>query len=326
MKKSVGIVGLGMYLPEKVMTNLDLSKMVDTSDEWITTRTGIKERRIADPSQSTSDLAAEAAKEAIKDAKMDASEIELLIICTISPDRLMPATACIVQNKIGAKNAACFDLSAACAGFIFGITCAKSMIQSGLYKNALVIGADVLSKFVDWKDRSTCVLFGDGAGAVVLKESKACEIVSTYLGNDGLVWDLLQIPAGGSSLPASHETVDQGLHYIKMQGNELFKVAVTRMIEAAKKVLADNNMTSGDVDLLIPHQANQRIIDATTKRLNIPDEKVFINLTKYGNMSSAASVVALVEAVKEKKVKTGDNIVMVAFGGGLAWGSALIKW
>ena len=326
MKKSVGIAGLGMYVPKKIMTNADLEKLVETSDEWITTRTGIKERRIAEDNQSTSDLAAEAAKEAIKDAGITAADIDLVIVCTISPDRQTPSTACAVQNKIGAKNAACFDLSAACAGFIFGITCAKAMIESGPYKTALVIGADVLSKFIDWTDRSTCVLFGDGAGAAVLKESDKGRIVSTFISSDGSYGELLQIPAGGSAMPASHETIDNKMHYIKMLGNELFKVAVTKMIEAAKKVLVDNNLKAEDVDCLIPHQANERIIDATTKRLGIPDEKVFINLTKYGNMSSAAAPVALVEAVKLNKIKHGDNVVMVAFGGGLAWGSALIKW
>ena len=326
MKKSIGIVGLGMYVPKKIMTNLDLEKLVDTSDEWITTRTGIKERRIAAKGQCTSDLAAEAAKEALKDAKMDPLDIELIIVCTITPDKVIPSTSCIVQHKIGAKNAVCFDLAAACSGFLYSLTCAKALLQSGMYNNALVIGADVLSAFVDWTDRSTCVLFGDGAGAAILKESDKGVIVSTYLGNNGTFGDLLQIPAGGSAMPATHETVNQKLHYIKMQGNELFKVAVTKMVEAAKKVLADNNLKSEDVDCLIPHQANLRIIDATTKRLNIPDEKVFINLTKYGNMSSAASVVALAEAVKEGKIKQGDDVVMVAFGGGLTWGSVLLKW
>ncbi|MFH1406773.1 MAG: beta-ketoacyl-ACP synthase III [Candidatus Omnitrophota bacterium] len=326
MSVKVGIIGVGMAVPRKIVTNADLEKMVDTSDEWITTRTGIRQRRIVEKGQVTSDLAAEAAKKALKEAKLKAHDIELLIIGTITPDRQMPSTACIVQEKLGAKKAICFDISAACAGFIFALSIAKAFIESGAYKNALVVGAEVLSSVVDWKDRSTCVLFGDGAGAAVVAPVRRGGILSTYLSCDGTKAAFLEIPAGGCKLPASTFTIEGKLHCIKMRGSEVFKIAVRAMIEACEKALSLSKLKTGDVDFLIPHQANLRIIDAMVKRLGIPKEKVVINLDRYGNMSSATTPVALCESIKAGKIKKGDIILMVAFGAGLVWGACVIRW
>lgn len=324
--RRVGIIGLGAYLPKKVLTNLDLEKMVNTSDEWIKTRTGISERRIADDNEITSDLAAKAAREALKEANLAPEKVELIILATITPDMLFPATSCFVQTKIGAVNAACFDISAACSGFIHGLTIARQFIATGAYSNALVIGVELLSRFVDWKDRSTCVLFGDGAGAAVLAKVKAGGIISTYIGSDGDKSDLLKFPAGGSLMPASHKTVDDRMHYLKMQGNEVFKYAVRVMRDASQKVLDKAGLTFNDVDCAIPHQANIRIIEAVAERVGLPMSKVFVNVDKYGNMSAASAVVALYEAAKEGRVKKGDTVLMVAFGSGFVWGSCVIEW
>ena len=266
---NVGIIGVGKYLPKKVRTNFDLEKMVDTSDEWIRTRTGIRERRIADPSEATSDMAYKAAKQALKRAKLNAKKLELIIIATISSDMPFPATACVVQEKLGAKGAVVFDISAACAGFVFALDVAHNAIASGRYKNALVVGAELISRFVDWSDRSTCVLFGDGAGAAVLAPVKRGGIVSSVLACDGAKAHLLNIPAGGSRLPASHDTVTQRLHYLKMQGNEIFKFAVRSMVDSTKKAISKAGIKVQDIDCVIPHQANLRIIDALLKRLQI---------------------------------------------------------
>lgn len=324
--KKVGIVGTGEYLPKKILTNFDLEKMVDTSDEWITTRTGIKERRIADKAEATSDLAAAACREALKDAKIKAQDIELIIVATITPDMQFPATACILQKMLGADKAVCFDVSAACAGFVYALVVAQQFIACGLYKNALVVGAEKLSSVTDWKDRNTCVLFGDGSGAVVLSEVSSGGILSSYLGCDGKNTDLLLIPAGGSRLPASDKTIESGMHYIKMQGNELFKLAVKLMAEAAQVAVERAGLKCSDIDLVIPHQANIRIIMAMAKRLGLPQEKIYLNIEKYGNMSSASTVTALCEAVKDGKVKKGDIILLDAFGAGLVWGACVIKW
>ncbi|MFH0771897.1 MAG: beta-ketoacyl-ACP synthase III [Candidatus Omnitrophota bacterium] len=326
VSRSGGITGLGVYLPKKVMTNADLEKLVDTSDEWIKTRTGISERRIADPSEVTSDLAAKAAIEALKDAKLAPQDVELIMLATITPDMQFPATSCFVQAKIKAVHAACFDINAACSGFIHGLVLAQQFIASGTYNNILVIGVELLSRFVDWKDRSTCVLFGDGAGAAVVAPVKQGGIISSYLGSDGNKSDLLMFPAGGSRMPASQKTVSDGMHYLKMQGNEVFKSAVRVMAEASRRALTGAKLTPEDIDCVIPHQANVRIIEAVIERVGIPMEKVFINVNKYGNMSAASIVVALYEAVKEGRVKKGDNILMVAFGSGFVWGSCVIKW
>lgn len=325
-KKRVGIIGVGSYLPEKVLTNEDLEKMVDTSDEWITTRTGIKERRIADEGVAVSDMAKEASLEALKDAGLKPADVELVIVATITPDMPLPSTACILQSKIGAKNAVCFDIGAACAGFIYAIATAEAFIKSGLYKNALVVGAEKLSAFTDWKDRNTCVLFGDGAGAAVLAPVRKGGILSVYLGSDGTQADLLKVPAGGSKTPATKETVENGGHYIKMSGSELFKHAVKIMADAGIRAASMLNYGCDDIDWVIPHQANIRILNAVAHRMKLESSKIYLNIARYGNMSSASTAVALAHAVKEKKVKKGDVVVLDAFGAGLVWGAIVIEW
>jgi len=324
--KKVGFIGVGEYLPANILTNQQLETMVDTSDEWITTRTGIKERHLAAKNEAASDLAFKAAQKALADAKFKPEDLELIIVATITGDMPTPSTAAIVQNMLGAKKAACFDLSAACAGFVYGISVAQQFIANGTYKNALVIGAEVLSSITDWQDRNTCVLFGDGAGAAVLAEVKNGGIISTYLGCDGSKVDILNLPGGGSRNPATSETVRNRMHFLKMQGNELFKIAVNTMTEAAQTVLRQAGMTFADVDLIIPHQANARIIMAVAKKLGIPEKKVYLNIERCGNMSSASMVTALAEAVAEGKVKRGDIILLDVFGAGLVWGSCIIKW
>ena len=324
---AAGILGVGKFIPAKVLTNRDLEKIVDTNDEWIRTRTGIRERHIAEPGTPTSDLAVEAGRAALAQAGIKPADLDLLIVATITPDVPFPATSCIVQHKLGAGRAACFDINAACAGFVYGITTAAQFITNGVYRNALVIGAEVLSTAVDWTDRSTCVLFGDGAGACVLGPvEKGRGILGTYLASDGAHGDLLTIPAGGSRLPASRETVDQRLHYLRMEGSEVFKLAVRLMADAVQKVLAKCGLVCEDIDCLIPHQANERIIDAVLKRTRIPKEKVFLNVGCYGNMSAASTAVALAEAVETGKIRKGDTVVLVAFGSGLAWGATVLKW
>jgi 3-oxoacyl-[acyl-carrier-protein] synthase-3 len=324
--KKVGIIGVGEYLPRKVLSNADLEKMVDTSDEWITSRTGIKERRLAAKNEAASDLAIKAARHALEDAKLKPENLDLIIVATVTPDMQFPSVACILQNALGAKSAACFDLSAACAGFVYAMTVAQQFIANGSYKNVLVVGVEVLSSVTDWKDRNTCILFGDGAGAAVLAEVKTGGILSTYLGSDGSKGDLLNLPGGGSRNPASHQTIDNRLHYIKMQGNELFKLAVTIMAEAVRVALKKAGLECKDIDLVIPHQANIRIILAMAKKIGLPKEKIYLNIEKYGNMSSASTATALCEAVKEGKVKKGDIVILDAFGGGLVWGACVIKW
>ncbi|MDD4955923.1 MAG: ketoacyl-ACP synthase III [Candidatus Omnitrophica bacterium] len=320
------IIGLGKYVPEKVLTNFDLEKIVDTSDEWITTRTGIKERHIAHKGVGASHLAYEASKIAFKRAGLHAGDIDLIIVATITPDTSFPSTACYLQSLLKANKAACFDVSAACAGFVYALTTGWQFIKSGLYKNVLVVGSEVLSTITDWSDRSTCVLFGDGAGAAVLTKSNKDNFLSAYLGGDGNEAELLIVPGGGSRHPASEETVKNKLHFIKMRGNELFRIAVRVMVKAAKSALAKAELGIEDVDLLIPHQANDRIISAVAERLNLPREKVYVNITRYGNMSSASSAVALCEAYEEGKIKKDSVVVLDAFGGGLVWGSIVIKW
>jgi len=323
---SVGIVGLGAYLPPKLLTNADLEKMVDTSDEWITTRTGIKTRHIAADGVATSDLAVEAAKEALQDAHLKPEEIELILTATITPDMPFPSTACIVQRKLEARNAACFDISAACSGHIYGIVTAEQFIKAGKFKNALVIGAEKLSAITDWKDRSTCVLFGDGAGACVLAETDSKNIISSYLGASGWEADLLRLPGGGSAAPPSHKTVDEGLHYIQMKGSEVFKNAVRVMAEAANKAITQCGLKCSDIDCIIPHQANIRILLSVAKRMGLSEDKVYMNIERCGNMSSASSAVALYEAAKEGRLKKGDIVVLDTFGGGFVWGACVIRW
>ncbi|WP_331487999.1 beta-ketoacyl-ACP synthase III [Caminicella sporogenes] len=325
--QSVGILGTGSCLPEKEITNFDLEKMVDTSNDWIVSRTGIHTRRIADDSTATSDLATMAARKALKMANIKPEDLDLIIVATVTPDMAFPSTACIVQSNLGAANAAAFDLEAGCSGFLYGMTVGKQFIATGVYKYVLVIGAETLSKIMDWNDRNTCVLFGDGAGAVVLgpvEEGRG--ILSTYLGADGEKGKFLTQPAGGSRMPASIETVKQNLHYIKMDGSEVFKFAVRIMGDASKEALKLCNLNVEDVDYLVPHQANIRIILSAAKRLKLSMDKVYVNLDKYGNMSAASIPVALDEAVKQNKIRENDIVVLVGFGAGLTWGSCVVKW
>ncbi len=324
--KKVGVIGVGKYVPQKVLTNADLEKMVDTSDEWITTRTGIKERRLAAPGEATSDLATKAAREALANAGVKPEDLDLIIVATITPDTQFPSTACYVQANLGAKNAFCFDMSAACAGFIYAIGTAQQFIAQGSCRRALVIGAETLSSITDWQDRNTCVLFGDGAGAVVLEEVKSGGILSTYLGADGTQTGLLNLPAGGSRQPVTRQTVDARQHYIKMQGNELFKLAVMSMEQAAQTALKKAGLACSDVRWIIPHQANIRIINAVAKRLGFANAEIFLNIEKYGNMSSASTATAFVEAAPAGKFKKGEVILLVAFGAGLVWGAIAMEW
>ena len=325
--KSVGIVGTGFYVPEKILTNFDLGKMVDTTDEWIRTRTGIRERRIAADDQATSDLAVEAGRKALEDANVEPDEVDSIIVATLSPDMPFPPTACLVQHKLGIKHACAFDIEAACSGFIYALSVADSLIKAGNRKITLLIGSEVFSRIVDWNNRNTCVLMGDGAGAVVLREVENGKgILSTHLDADGSGADLLKQPAGGSRLPASYETVKQGLHYFKMEGNEVFKLAVKIMSESAITALKKAALSKKDMDWLIPHQANSRIIQSIAKRLSLPVEKVIVNLDKYGNTTAASIPIALDEAVKEGKIKEGHIVVLTAFGSGLTWGASVIRW
>ncbi|MBC6003945.1 MAG: beta-ketoacyl-ACP synthase III [Paeniclostridium sordellii] len=326
MNTKAGILGVGSYLPEKIISNFDLEKIMDTSDEWIRTRTGIKERRVADVNEATSDLATKAALNAIKDANLTPEDIDLIIVATITPDMIFPSTACLVQANIKATKAACFDLEAACSGFIYGMTVAKQFIETNTYKHVLVIGAEALSRILDYEDRSTAILFGDGAGAVVMGSVNGGGVLSTNLGSDGNGKDYLNIPAGGSKNPASEETLKNRLHYVKMAGNDVFKFAVRIMQDASIKCVESANLDIQDIDYLIPHQANIRIIEASAKRLKLNMDKVYVNLDRYGNMSAASIPVALDEAYREGKIKKGDNIVLVGFGGGLTWGASVVRW
>lgn len=326
MKKAF-ISGVGRYIPKKVLTNHDLEKMVDTSDEWITTRTGIKERHIAGEKETTSTMGAIAAERAIENAGLKAKDIDFIITGTITPDMPFPNTSALIADKLGIRNAGVFDLEAACSGFIYGLSIAQQYIRTGEYKNVLVIASETLSRITDWQDRNTCVLFGDGAAAAVVSESHSkSEILSTYLGGDGAFADLLYLPAGGSLHPASEKTVQERLHYMKMKGNEVFKPASTKMSEAALHILEKAGLKKSDVNLLIPHQANLRIIKMVQKILELEDEKVFVNLDKYGNTSAATIPIALSEAWEQGKIRKGDVIMFVAFGGGFTWASALIRW
>ncbi|CEQ27901.1 beta-ketoacyl-ACP synthase III [Paraclostridium sordellii] len=326
MNTKAGIVGVGSYVPKNIISNFDLEKIMDTSDEWIKTRTGIRERRIVDENEATSDLATKAALNAIKDANLTPEDIDLIIVATITPDMIFPSTACLVQANIKATKAACFDLEAACSGFIYGITVAKQFIESDTYKHVLVIGAEALSRILDYEDRSTAILFGDGAGAVVMGPVSEGGVLSTSLGSDGNGKDYLNIPAGGSKTPASEDSIKNRLHFIKMAGNDVFKFAVRIMQDASVECIKSANLEIQDIDYLIPHQANIRIIEASAKRLKLSMDKVYVNLDKYGNMSAASIPVALDEAYREGKIKKGDNIVLVGFGGGLTWGASVVRW
>jgi 3-oxoacyl-[acyl-carrier-protein] synthase-3 len=326
-KRTVSIIGTGSYVPERVLANADLERMVDTSDDWITTRTGIKERRIAAADESTSDLAARAASAALDNAGISPDDVDLIIVATITPDMFFPSTACFVQNKIGAKNAACFDISAACAGFLYAIEIAQQFITSNTYDTVLVIGSEKLSSIVDWTDRNTCVLFGDGAGAAVLRHRGGGHgVVSTYMASDGSLSDILYIPGGGSRFPVTPDNADQHLNCIKMNGKETYKHAVTSMLNAAHRALAEANLKPEDLACIIPHQANLRIIEAIAGRLNVPLDRFMINLDRYGNTSAAAVAIALDEAHRTGRMKVGDYVLLVVFGGGLTWAASVIQW
>ena len=321
------IVSVGSYVPERIVTNADLEKMVETSDEWITSRTGIKERRLAAANEFTSDLAANAAKRAMEKGGITADQIDLIIVATITPDMLFPSTACLVQQKIGAGRCAAFDLEAACSGFIYGLEIAQQFIMSGTFKTVLVIGAEKLSTIIDWKDRNTCVLFGDGAGAAILQSRPDQHgLVTSTLGADGGKAELLSMPAGGSRCPATAESISSGLHYLRMDGKETFKSAVNAMVSAAQECLRRCGLDISEIKCIIPHQANLRIIDAVSDRLGAKPEQVFVNLHRYGNTSAASVAIALDEAVSEGRVQRGDLILMVVFGAGLTWGAAVIEW
>ncbi len=326
-KRTVSIIGTGSYLPEKVLTNAELEKLVETSDEWITSRTGIKERRIAADDENTSDLAAKAAQAAMDNAGITADEIDLILVATVTPDMFFPSTACFVQNKIGAKNAACFDVSAACAGFLYALEIAQQFITSHTYDTILVIGAEKLSSIVDWTDRNTCVLFGDGAGAAILRHRGGGHgVISTYMASDGGLADILYIPGGASRSPVTAANADQRLNCIKMNGKETYKHAVISMLDAATRALADANIKPADLACVIPHQANLRIIEAIASRMDLPMERFVINLDRYGNTSAAAVAIALDEAHRTGRMKEGDYILLVVFGGGLTWASSVIQW
>ncbi|MEM4251671.1 MAG: beta-ketoacyl-ACP synthase III [Candidatus Bathyarchaeia archaeon] len=321
------IVGTGHSLPEKILSNADLERMVETSDEWITTRTGIKQRRIAGEGEYTSTFAVQAARKALDAAGVKPEEIDLLICATVCPDMTLPSTACLIQSQLGAKRAAAFDLVAACSGFIYGLTVADQFIRSGHTKRVLVIGAELLSRYVDYTDRATCVIFGDGAGAAVLAgRTDGSGVLSSHIQSDGDYSDFLYTPGGGTRYPASHKSIDDRLHYIKMKGNELFKVAVRNMCEITQRVLDDAKVAPSDIDLFIPHQANQRITDAVADRLGIESSKIYSNIDRIGNTSSASIPIALDECVHSSRIKRGDLLAFASFGAGATWGSALLRW
>ena len=326
--KSAVIRGTGSYYPPKVLTNADFEKMVDTSDEWIVTRTGIRERHIADPDMASSDMALEAAKRALAAAGRTAKDLDTIIVGTVTPDYPFPSCACTLQGKLGASQASAFDIGAACSGFIYGLNMARALILSGQSRCILLVAVETLSRITDYTDRSMCVLFGDAAGAAIIEGSdKEGEgILSVAIGADGDQGRLLYMPGGGSRNPASHETVDKRMHYMKMMGNEVFRIAVRGMETIARKAVAKANLEVGDLNLLIPHQANIRIIDALAKRLKVPREQVVVTIERFGNTSASSIPLALDETVKEGRIHDGDLIGVVAFGGGLTWGAGVIRW
>ena len=325
--QNAGIIGMGHAYPEGILTNADLEKIVETSDDWITTRTGIKQRHKAAENEYTSQFGAAAAKQAIERAGLKPEDIDLIVCATTTPDQIMPSTGALIQARIGAVNAAGMDVFAACSGFIYGLTMVESMIRTGQIKYALVIGAEVLTKYVDYTDRGTCVIFGDGAGAAVLgpvAEGKG--ILATKIKSDGRYEEQLYAPGGGTKLGTSHETIDNGLHFFKMKGNELFKVAVRSMADISAEILEKSGYTVDDVDIVIPHQANQRITDAVASRLCVPEEKVYSNIAQHGNTSSASIPIAMDECIESGKIKEGSLVLLTAFGGGVTWGGTVIRF
>jgi 3-oxoacyl-[acyl-carrier-protein] synthase III len=320
------IRGWGMYVPERVMTNHDLEKIVHTSDEWITSRTGIRERHIVSADETTSSMAIAAGRQAIERAGLTPGDIDLVIVGTATPDYQFPATACLVQDALGVEGGA-FDLEAGCTSFMYGLAVASALVSTGMYQHVLVVGSESLSRILDWTDRATCVLFGDGAGAVVVSPGVYCEFEPQYvLGSDGSGAQALCLPAGGSRMPAREETVRDGLHFVRMAGPEVFRFATRVVAQATSQVLAKAGMTAADIDLFIPHQANTRIIESAARRLNIPEERVFVNIERYGNTSSASIPIALCEAGEKGLLEPGNRVVMVGFGAGLTWGAGAIQW
>lgn len=321
------IAGTGASLPERILTNQELERMVDTSDEWITTRTGIKERRVAAEGDGLSRYATEASRRALEMAGEDPAALDLIICATVTPDMPIPSTACFIQEILGAKRAAGFDMQAGCSGFIYGLAVAEQFIATGTYERILVIGAELLTKYLNWKDRATCVIFADGAGAVVLRRGEGPGgVLATTLRSDGSMADFICMPGGGALRPPTRETVDEGLHYIRMKGNETFKIAVRSLEEVSREVLAAAGLEPSQVDLFIPHQANRRIIDAVGSRLGLGPEQVFVNIDRVGNTSAASIPIALDEAVRQGRVEPGQTLLFAAFGAGLTWGAALIRW
>ena len=325
--RRAAIIGTGSFVPEKVLTNFDLEKMVDTSDEWIFTRTGIRERRIAADNQCTSDLGAEACRRALADAGMRPDEVSLIIVATITPDYFFPSTACMIQQKIGATRTGGFDLSAACAGFVYGLILGARLIEADPSQTVLVVGAETLTKITDYKDRSSCILFGDGAGAAVLRASSGeCGVLASEYGVDGSGGEFMKLPAGGSAMPASEDTVRQRLHYMRVAGRETFRFAVIKMAELVEDALKRSGLGMDDVSLIVPHQVNSRILQAAAERLGVGMDKIYCNIDRYGNTSAASVPIALDEAARNGRIKRGDVVVLVAFGGGLSWSSAVVRW
>jgi 3-oxoacyl-[acyl-carrier-protein] synthase-3 len=325
--RTCSIASVGAYVPDRILTNADLEKLVETSDEWITSRTGIKERHIAAEGEYTSDLAARAAQRAMENGGITAEEIDLIIVATITPDMMFPATACLVQQKLGARRAAAFDVEAACSGFIYALEIGQQFIMSRTYETVLVIGAEKLSTIVDWKDRNTCVLFGDGAGAAILQHRpQAHGLLTACMGADGAQAELLCMPGGGSRCPASTKSVAAGLHFLRMDGKETFKNAVTAMYTAGQEALRRCELSISQIKCVIPHQANLRIIDAVSERLGVKPEQLFVNLDRFGNTSAASVAIALDEAVRTGRIQRGDLVLMIVFGAGLTWAAAVIEW
>ena len=321
------LTGTGAYLPEHRLTNHDLERMVETSDRWIVERTGIRERRIAAAEEATSDLAVAAGRQALAASGVAASAVELIIVATATPDMLFPSTACLVQERLGAKQAFAFDLSAACTGFLYALAVADQYIRAGTYRTVLVIGAEVLSRMIDWTDRTTCILFGDGAGAVVVQADRGARgVLSSHLHSDGSLWDLIHIPGGGSRRPPSTETLTERMNFVKMKGSETFRVAVRTLEEVAREALAANNLSPEQLSWIIPHQANLRILQAVAERLSVPEEKVVINVDRYGNTSAASIPIALDEMVRAGRVRPDDLLLLEAFGAGLTWGASVVRW
>ncbi len=326
LQRYANIVGWGKYTPEKVVTNADLERMVETSDEWIFTRTGIRERRVVSPNENTSDMAVAAARDALAMADVKPRDLGLIIVATSSPDYLTPPVSSQIQHALGARDVGAFTLVAGCAGFVYGLTTAQQYITNGVCDNVLIIGVELLSRFIDWTDRATCVLFGDGAGAVVLQVSdEPAGVLSSVLGSDGSGAEHLILPGGGAAIPPTHETIDQGLHTLKMNGNQVFRFASRIIGKALKQVIRQAGLTSDDIDLFIPHQANLRIIESAARYVGFPEEKIFINIDRYGNTSAASIPIALVEAFEQGRAKVGDTLAFVAFGAGLSWAAAIVK-